>query len=66
MLPRSERRDARIAAAGAGGAHRFNGPSLLHIMKNRHFASQNRTNELLVYDFLKRIYASETARNKAR
>lgn len=66
LLPIFERRDARIAAAVAGRTHRLNVTSLLHMMMNRHFASQNRTNELLVYDFLKRIYASETARNKAR
>ena len=36
--------------------------SLMHMMMNRHFASRNRTNELLIYDFLKRYYNSKMCR----
>ena len=64
LLPILHHRDSRIKATAAEQADRLNVLSLLHMMMNRHFASQNRTNELLVYDFLRRFYTSEIAINK--
>ena len=61
-----ERRNRLIASKACGKAALLNVASLVHIMMNRHFASQNRVNELLLYDFLKRFYRSEVARGNVR
>jgi thiopeptide-type bacteriocin biosynthesis protein len=41
-------------------------PSYLHMSMNRLFRSQNRTHELLLYDFLSRYYKSEFAKSKQK
>lgn len=38
--------------------------SYIHMMLNRLFQSKNRVHELLIYDFMKRYYTSEMAKNK--
>lgn len=39
-------------------------PSFLHMMINRLFLSQNRLQELVLYDFMKRYYTSELVRRR--
>lgn len=39
-------------------------PSYIHMMLNRLFISSARFHELIIYDFLKRVYQSEIARKK--
>lgn len=65
VAPRFERRNRLVASKACGTAASLNVASLVHMMMNRHFASQNRVNELLLYDFLKRFYRSEIARQEA-
>ncbi|MBK5722819.1 hypothetical protein JGH11_18260, partial [Dysgonomonas sp. Marseille-P4677] len=38
--------------------------SYIHMMLNRLFMSKNRVHELVLYDFMRRYYTSEIARNK--
>lgn len=59
-----ERRNRLIMSKTCGKAASLNVASLVHMMMNRHFASRNRVNELLLYDFLKRFYRSEIARGE--
>jgi len=41
-------------------------PSFLHMHANRLLQSEQRSQELVLYDFLSRLYASEVARTKKR
>ena len=65
VVPYFERRNRFIASKACGKEASLNVASLVHIMMNRHFASKNRVNELLLYDFLKRFYRSDIARCEA-
>lgn len=64
IVPYFERRNWFVASKTKGKVAALNVASIVHMMMNRHFASQNRVNELLLYDFLKRFYRSEIARGE--
>lgn len=54
------------AIIGESPWNKLNIPSYIHMEMNRLFASNNRLNEMVVYNFLTRYYKSEIAKAKLR